>query len=165
MKTSTTSKKHTRATVERSFFNLVLLNLLNIRKDYYKPQEFPLKHIKNDTVNFRSPASFLWKHFFRNISKDARFSGNSKLSIWNTFSRIFFTYLFSISNQLLINIYYLHYWFLKKRKVLCSRFFYIFQNIPVKCRSLYTRLRIILKRLHPKVIRQKFLLKEGVSLI
>ena len=37
-KTSTTSKKHTRAAVKRSFFNLVFLNFLNIRKDYYKPQ-------------------------------------------------------------------------------------------------------------------------------
>ena len=43
MKTSTTSKKHTRATVERSFLKLVFLDFLNIRKDYYKPQQYPLK--------------------------------------------------------------------------------------------------------------------------
>ena len=57
---STASKKHTRATVERSFFNLVFLNFLNIRKDYYKLQQFPLKPpTENDTVSFRVPASFL----------------------------------------------------------------------------------------------------------
>ena len=42
-KTSETSKKHIRATVERSFFKLVFLNFLNIRKDCYKPQQYPLK--------------------------------------------------------------------------------------------------------------------------
>ena len=46
--------------VERSFFNLVFLNFLNIRKDYNKPQQFPSKpSTKNDTANFREPASFL----------------------------------------------------------------------------------------------------------
>ena len=60
MKASTTSKKQTRASVERSFFNLVFLNFLNIRKDYYKPQQFPLKPpTDNGTVSFREPASFL----------------------------------------------------------------------------------------------------------
>ena len=54
------NKKSTRATVESSFFKLVFLNFLIIRKDYYKPQQFPLKPAtENDTVNFREPASFL----------------------------------------------------------------------------------------------------------
>ena len=44
--------------------------------------------------------------------------------------------------------------FLKIRKVLCSRFFHIFLNIPLKYSSLYTRLQIILKRLYQKVIQQ-----------
>ena len=57
MKTSTTRKKHKRATVAKSFFNLVFLSFLNIRKDYYKPQQFPLKPpTENDTVSFRGPA-------------------------------------------------------------------------------------------------------------
>ena len=60
MKTSTTSKKHTRATVERSFLNVVLLNFLNIRNDYCKRQQFPLKlPTENDTVSFSESASFL----------------------------------------------------------------------------------------------------------
>ena len=43
--------------VERSFFNLVFLNFLNITKDYYKPQQFPLKlPTENDKVSFREPA-------------------------------------------------------------------------------------------------------------
>ena len=51
MKTITTSKKQTRTTVERSFFNLVLLNFLNIRKGYYKPQQFALKPpTENETI-------------------------------------------------------------------------------------------------------------------
>ena len=54
-----TSKKYTRATVERSFFNLVFLNFLNTRKGYYKPHQFSLKPTENDTVNFKKPASFL----------------------------------------------------------------------------------------------------------
>ena len=59
-KTSTKSKKHTRATVQRRFLRLVFLNFLNIRKDYYKPQQYPLKPpTENDTVSFREPASFL----------------------------------------------------------------------------------------------------------
>ena len=54
------SKKQTRATVERRFFNLVFFSFLNIRKDYYKPQEFALKPLtENDTGSFREPASFL----------------------------------------------------------------------------------------------------------
>ena len=60
MKTSSTSKKQTRVTVKRSFFNLVFLNLLNIRKDYHKPQQFALKPPpENDAVSFREPVSFL----------------------------------------------------------------------------------------------------------
>ena len=46
--------------IERIFFNLVFLNFLDIRKVYYKPQQFSLKPpTKNDTVSFREPASFL----------------------------------------------------------------------------------------------------------
>ena len=60
MKTSTTSNKQTRAMLEMSFFNLVFLNFLNVRKDYYKPQQFALKPpTENDTISFREPASFL----------------------------------------------------------------------------------------------------------
>ena len=60
MKTSTTSNKQTTATLEMSFFNLVFLNFLNVRKDYYKPQQFALMPpTENDTVSFREPASFL----------------------------------------------------------------------------------------------------------
>ena len=60
MKTSTASKKQTRAMVERSFFNLVFSNFLNVRKDYYKSEQFALKPpMENDTVSFREPASFL----------------------------------------------------------------------------------------------------------
>ena len=33
--TSMTSKKHTRATVERNFLKLIFLNFLNTRKDYH----------------------------------------------------------------------------------------------------------------------------------
>ena len=59
-KTSATSKKRTSATVEKSFFNLVSLNRLNIRKEYYKPQQFALNPpTENDTVSFRKTASFL----------------------------------------------------------------------------------------------------------
>ena len=59
-KASTRSKKHTRATVERSFLKLVFLNFLNIRKDYHKLQQYSLKPpTENDTVSFREPASFL----------------------------------------------------------------------------------------------------------
>ena len=51
-----TSKTQTRATVEIKIF----LNFLNIRKDYYKPQQFALKPpTENDTVSFREPALFL----------------------------------------------------------------------------------------------------------
>ena len=60
MKTSTTIKKHTWATVEMSFFNLVFSNFLNARKDYYKPEESSLKPpTENNTVSFREHASFL----------------------------------------------------------------------------------------------------------
>ena len=53
------SKKHTRPTVERSFLKLVFLNLLNITKDYYNPQKYPLKPpTENDTVSYRESASF-----------------------------------------------------------------------------------------------------------
>ena len=51
-----TSKKLTRAMIESSFFNLVFLNFLNIRKH----QQFCLKPTtKNDTVSCTEPASFL----------------------------------------------------------------------------------------------------------
>ena len=84
------------------------------------------------------PHHFYEIHFFRNFSKDARFSGNFKLSICNTFSRIFFTYLFSISNQLLINIYYLHYWFLKKEEGVMLKIFLHFSEYTCKIqKSLY----------------------------
>ena len=60
------SKKHTRPTVERSFLKLVFLNLLNITKDYYNPQKYPLKPpTENDTVSYRESASFQWKYFFQ----------------------------------------------------------------------------------------------------
>ena len=43
---------------------LVFLNFLNIRKDYYRLQQFALKPPnKNDTVSIRETASFLQKHF------------------------------------------------------------------------------------------------------
>ena len=42
-KTSTASKKLTRATIERSFIKFVFSDFLNIRKNYYKPQQYPLK--------------------------------------------------------------------------------------------------------------------------
>ena len=48
-----TDKKQRRVTVERSFQNLVFLNNLNIRKDYYEPQQFALKpSSENDTSYF-----------------------------------------------------------------------------------------------------------------
>ena len=51
-KLNMTCKKDARATVEIIFFNSVFLHLLNIRKDYCKPQQFPLKPpTENDTVN------------------------------------------------------------------------------------------------------------------
>ena len=54
-----TSMKQTRATVERSFFNLVCLNLLNIRKDYCKSQQFALKTpTENDAFNFKGYSLF-----------------------------------------------------------------------------------------------------------
>ena len=52
-----TSKKQTRPTVERTFFNLVFLDFSNIKKGYYKPQQFALKRpSENDTVSFREHA-------------------------------------------------------------------------------------------------------------
>ena len=55
-----TSKKHTTATVERSFLKQVFLNFMNIRKDYFKPHQYPLKPpTQINTVSFREPASFL----------------------------------------------------------------------------------------------------------
>ena len=41
-KTSTASKKLTRATIERSFIKFVFSDFLNIRKNYYKSQQYPL---------------------------------------------------------------------------------------------------------------------------
>ena len=68
-----TSKKQTGGTVGNSFLNLVFLNFLNVRKDYYKPQQFDLKSpAENDTVSFSEPASFLQKKMFRNIFKKAK---------------------------------------------------------------------------------------------
>ena len=56
MKTSTTGKKHTRATVENNFFKILFLTFLNIRKDYCKPQLSPLRGTtENITVSFREP--------------------------------------------------------------------------------------------------------------
>ena len=50
--------------VKRSFLYLVFLNFLNIRKDYYRLQQFALKPPnENDTVSIRETASFLQKHF------------------------------------------------------------------------------------------------------
>ena len=40
---SMTNMKHSRATVAKSFLKSVFLNFLSIRKDYYKPQHYPLK--------------------------------------------------------------------------------------------------------------------------
>ena len=72
-KSSTTSEKHTRTTVERSFFNFVFLNFLNIRKEYYKLQQFALEPpTQNDTVSFRELVSFLQKHFFSNTFKKTK---------------------------------------------------------------------------------------------
>ena len=40
-----------------SFSKFVFLNFLNIRKDYYKSQQHPLKPpTKNDTVSFKESA-------------------------------------------------------------------------------------------------------------
>ena len=96
--------------------------------------------------------------FSRTLSRNRRFSGNFKTSIQNTFSWIFFTYLFSINNQLLIiiNIYYFQYWFWKMSRVLCSRLFHIFQHILLKYSSLYTSLQIVVKRLYRKAVEQSF---------
>ena len=72
--------KYTRATFERSLFNLVFLNFLNIRKHFYKPQQFSLKRpTENDTVSFR-------EHFYENVflgtlSRTRTFSANFKISI------------------------------------------------------------------------------------
>ena len=55
-----TSKKDTRATVERSYLKQVFLNFMNIRKNYFKPQQYPLKSpTQINAVSFREPASFL----------------------------------------------------------------------------------------------------------
>ena len=59
-KTSRTSKKQTRKTVERRFLNLIFLNFLNVRKDYQIPQQFALKPpAENDTVRLKNPPPFL----------------------------------------------------------------------------------------------------------
>ena len=98
-------------------------------------------------------------YFFRNIFSGTllrrwRFTGNFKTSIYNTCFWILFTYLFSINNQLLTNIYYLRYW--KMSEVLCLRLFHILQNILLKYKSLYACLQIILRRLQWKLIQQNF---------
>ena len=67
------SKKHIRATCLKEFFNVIFSNFLNIRKDYYKPQQFCLKPTtENDTVSCTEPASFLWKHFFQEHFQEDR---------------------------------------------------------------------------------------------
>ena len=59
-KTSRASKKQTRKTVERRFFNVIFLNFLNVRKDYQIPQQFALKApAENDTVRLKNPPPFL----------------------------------------------------------------------------------------------------------
>ena len=51
-----------------SFSKFVFLNFLNIRKDYYKSQQHPLKPpTKNDTVSFKESAQ---KFFFKNTFKN-----------------------------------------------------------------------------------------------
>ena len=46
-------KKQTRATVKRSFFNLVFLDCLNNGKDYYKALQFALNPpTENDIFSF-----------------------------------------------------------------------------------------------------------------
>ena len=75
-----TSKEYERATVEKIVLKLVFLSFLNIRKRYYKPQQYLLKPpTENDTVSFREPASFLflWNYSFRNTFKDTEFSGKT----------------------------------------------------------------------------------------
>ena len=47
-------------------------------------------------------------------------------------------------------------------KLLCSRFFLIFQNTPLKYSRLYVRLQIILKRLYRKVIHQIFFERRDI---
>ena len=106
-------------------------------------------------------------HFCKNIfsgtlSSKRRFSGNFKTSILNQFSWVFFTCLFSIDSQLLINIYYLQYWFLKNEQGIMFKTFQNFQNIPSKYSSFYTRLEFILKRLYRKVIQQSFYWRNGI---
>ena len=66
-KASTTNKKQTRGTVERSFFNLLFSKSLNIRKYYYKPQQFALLKLStvNDTVII-SVNIFFQEHFQEN---------------------------------------------------------------------------------------------------
>ena len=54
--------------------------------------------------------------------------------------------------------------FWKMSKVLCSRFFCIFQNIPLKYSRLYTRLQFIVKRLYEKVIQENFFWRKGYLL-
>ena len=50
---------------------MIFLNFLNIRKDYNKPQQYPLKPpTENVPVSFRENVSFLWRHFFTNIFKN-----------------------------------------------------------------------------------------------
>ena len=116
-----------------------------MRKDYYKPQQYHFKPpIENDS--FREPASFLWKHFFQDYFQGHR----GFMEILKEVFRVYFPE-FSLLSCFPLTI---SYWltsittnvdFCKINKVLCSRVFHIFQNIPLKCSSLYTRLQIILK--------------------
>ena len=127
-----TSKKHTRATTERSLLKLVFLDFLYIRKDYYKPQQYPLKPpTENDTLALGS-----LYHFYENS-----FSGVLR----GTFSWIFFT-----TFQSLINIYYHKCWLLKN-----ARFFHIFSGYIFKIQwSLYTRAndsKILILKLFNKI--------------
>ena len=59
--------KYTRATFERSLFNLVFLNFLNIRKDFYKPQQFALKRYNQfEGACITSVKTFFQEHFQEN---------------------------------------------------------------------------------------------------
>ena len=63
-------------------FSTVLLNFLNIRKDYYKPQQFPLKPpTGNDTVILKACIISLKTLFQEHFQKNEGF-----LEIVNTFS-------------------------------------------------------------------------------
>ena len=129
MKISTTSKNHTKATVENSFLKLAFLNFLNIRKDNFKPQQYPLKPLhKMIKLILGSLHRFCENIFSGTLSKTRRFSGNFKTNFLSTFYWFFFTCLFSINNQLLINIYYLQYRFLENEEGIMFMIFSLFSK-------------------------------------